>query len=431
MKHLKNRIAWAGALALALGATSQVTALGQTNGVIMIVTRYEQDLSWFNEDGDANDGMVPTGGGMASQGDVAMAELLSDYGYPTRIIIDMELQSPGDTYAFENPYLTSFFGVPFLPDPTNYLAGGSSYNGIIGFDNPKYWNTNYRTCLIIQSGSANSSHAPQLAKFGIPYMCGEHTLLGQRANKPGSFGMYYGTSSDDPSGDTLSDNQYMIVTAAGKAHPIMQGIPLDAQDRVKIYRDPYPEEVIGHRPAGCNPLWQWDIPYDFATNAAPGTSVLGLMGTDPNKSIFAVVDVGGQLADGSSAKGRLVHFFVCEGGQDSYRRVFNSLSDMGRLIFVRAAKWAMGETLTPYQPLGVIQTSMVSPNKLQLQWSGSSTKNYKVLGTTDLQGPSNFSNWQTLVEDIHGIDPGVGPTSVKLDISNGPQYAFLRVVPVP
>ena len=25
-------------------------------------------------------------------------------------------------------------------------------------------------------------------------------------------------------------------------HPIMQGIPLDAQNRVKIWRDPYPDE---------------------------------------------------------------------------------------------------------------------------------------------------------------------------------------------
>jgi hypothetical protein len=418
MKYWKHRFVWASALALATTLTSQVTTLGQTNGVIMIVTRYEQDLSWLGEDGDICDGMKVTGGGQCSQGDVAMAELLGDYGYPTRVIIDMELQLPDSPYGRPNPYTT------YEPNPVAYLAGGSS----IPYTTP---NPDYKACLIIQSGSANSSHAPLLATNGVPYMCGEQAILSDRANKPGSIFMYSnGGQSDDDAGTTLSTNQWMKVTAAGKLHPIMQGIPLDANDCVKIYRDPYPEEVTAHRPVGCNPLWQWDIPFQFTNNAAPGTTVLGLMGSDYTKSIFAVVAVGGELSNGKLATARLVHYYVCEGGQDSYRRVFNSLSDLGRVIFVRAAKWAMGETLPAYQPLGIIKVARLNATQIQLAWTGTATKNYKILGTSNLFGPDNYLNWQTVAQDIPGVN-GVDATTAKLDISAGPQYAYLRVMPVP
>jgi hypothetical protein len=368
------------------------------------------------EDTDICDGMKVTGGGQISQGDAQMAELLGDYGYPTRVIIDMELNA-GGPYSKPNPY------TGLAPDPVAYLQGGGG---------PSLINPDYKACLIIQSGSANSSRAPLLATNGVPYMCGEHVILSDRADRYGSIFMYTRDpgGTDDDAGTTLSTNQWMKVTAAGKLHPIMQGIPLDANDCVKIYRDPYPEEVVGHRPVGCNPLWQWDIPYAQAANAAPGTKVLGLMGSDSAKSIFAVVDVGGQLANSQPATVRMVHYYVSEGGQDSYRRVFNSLSDIGRVIFVRAAKWAMGETLQPYVPLGIIKVSQVNPTQIQLKWTGTATKNYKVLGTANLLGPSTFSNWQTVAQDIPGVD-GADATTVKLDISAGAQYAFLRVMPVP
>jgi len=430
MTYLKHRFVWAGALALAFTITSQVQTMGQTNGVIMIVTRYSQDLSWNQEDGDKCDGFVVTGAGQISPGDAQMAELLGDYGYPTRVIIDMELQSMGDLYARANPY------TGFLPDPTNYLAGGSSMPS--GPFNP-----DYKACLIIQSGSANSSRAPQLAKFGIPYLCGEHVILSDRTDRVGSIFMYSRENggSDDTAGTTLSTNQWMRVTAAGKLHPILQGIPLDANDCVKIYRDPYPEEVVGssHVPANGNPLWQWDIPLQWVANAAPCTTVLGLLGSDDTKSIFAVANPGGLLAVNPNLgyaetnKSRMVHYYVSEGGGDSYRRVFNSLSDIGRVIFVRAAKWAMGETLTPYVPLGIIKVSSVGSQQIQLSWTGSSTKNYKVLGTAtplDAADFSNLKNWQTVAQDITGVDGAYG-TSVKLDVSRAAQVAFLRVTPVP
>jgi len=406
--------------------------MGQTNGVIMIVTRYSQDLSWHLEDGDKCDGMVVTGAGQISQGDAAMAELLGDYGYPTRVIIDMELNA-GGLYSRPNPYTL------FDPNPIAYLGGASS----IPVGAPQYeTNWNYRACLIIQSGSANSSRAPQLANKGVPYMCGEHVILSDRADRYGSIFMYSRENggSDDTAGTTLGDIQYMKVTAAGKLHPIMQGIPLDANDCVKIYRDPYPEEVaasgLGHMPAGGNPLWQWDIPYQRVANAAPCTTVLGLLGTDDTKAIFAVADPGKLLAVNQNLGYaetntiRMVHYYVSEGGGNSYRRVFNSLSDMGRLIFVRAAKWAMGEALTPYQPLGIIKVARLNATQIQLAWTGTATKNYKILGTASLFGPDNYLKWQTVAQDIPGVN-GVDATTAKLDISAGTQYAYLRVMPVP
>lgn len=151
-------------------------------------------------------------------------------------------------------------------------------------------------------------------------------------------------------------------------------------------------------------------------------------------SVFAVADVGAVLAFNANLgyaptnDARLVHMFVNDTGSNNPRRIFNSLTDLGRVLFVRAAKWAMGETLEPYQPLGLIQTSMVGQSKLQLAWTGSASKSYKVLAIRDLAEASNISKWQTIVQDIPGTN---GTVSVKLDISAGPQYAFLRVQPVP
>jgi hypothetical protein len=39
-----------------------------------------------------------------------------------------------------------------------------------------------------------------------------------------------------------------------------------------------------------------------------------------------------------------------------------------------------------------------------------------------------MKSWQTVAEDIAGVN---GEVAVTLDISGGPQYAFLRVLPVP
>ena len=189
-------------------------------------------------------------------------------------------------------------------------------------------------------------------------------------------------------------------------------------------------------PTGGNPLWQWDIPFQLVANAAPCTTVLGLLGSDDTKSIFAVADPVGcspstqtwatrkriRTAWSTTSSARAVG--------DSYRRVFNSLSDIGRVIFVRAAKWAMGETLTPYVPLGIIKVSSgwqsADPALLDRQFD------QELQGSRhgNLLGPADFSNWQTVAQDIAGADGAYG-TSVKLDISRAAQVAFLRVTPVP
>ena len=390
MKCQKYGLAWASALALAVTVTPQVTTFGQTNGVIIIVTRYEQDISWFGEDTDVCYGMKVTGGGQCSQGDVAMAELLGDYGYPTRVIIDEELNA--GPLGRANPLLGK------TPDPGAYLAGGGGYqdSGVPGVPGaPTVINPDYKACLIIQSGSANSAYAPPLATNGIPYMTGEVQTFASKPNKPGSTFMYSGTTLDDNHYTTVGTNQWMKVTAAGAVHPILLGIPTNADGCIKIVRDPYPEESA-HLPVGANALYEYDVPFVPVANAAPGTTVLGLLPSDPSQSIFGVVDVGGLLANGQTATARMVHYFVSEGGQDSYRRCFNGLSDIGRVIFVRAAKWAMGETLTPFVPLGVIKVSQVGPSQIRLMWDGTATKNYKVLGTHNIAGPWGYNNWRTV-----------------------------------
>ncbi len=218
---------------------------------------------------------------------------------------------------------------------------------------------------------------------------------------------------------------------------------MDAQGRVKIWRDPYPEENA-HVPSGgkINYRYSW-LAVDLNPNltsptvVAPGTTVLGLLASDTNRAVFAVMDIGGSFgltipegpwAGLTTSPSRLVHFFVNERGSGDSRRAFNCLTDLGKVLFIRACKWAMGEELTPYQPVGLIRVSKLDGQQILLEWNGSATKNYKVLGTRNLLGAAKFLNWQTVAQDIPGTN---GPTSVKLDISGGPQYAFLRVLPVP
>ena len=410
MKYLKHRFVWAGALALAMTVTSQ----GATNGTICIVTRFEQDLSWAGEDGDPNDGWDYKGPGQCTPADVAMAELLADYGYAVRVAISRELFK-----GASNNYVGIELNYPgqgrTVADPERYLRPP----GASDFD----------VALVIQSGSGSSSYAPPLLQYGVPIMSGEHVCLSDRG-KPGDIAMYMNgnDSTDDagpPNGGTAS--QYMKVTAAGKLHPIMAGIPLDALDRVKVIRDPYPEENA-HVPTGGYPNWEYVYPIQLLGNEAPCTTVLGVVDNHPTHACFAVANVGLLNSWGSINSNRLVHIFVCEGGSGDSRRCFNSLSDLGRVIFVRAAKWAMGETLAPYVPLGVIKVSQVGSQQIQLLWDGTATKNYKVIGTHNVRGPGDISNWQTVAQDIPGTN---GPTSVRLDISGSPLYAFLRVMPVP
>lgn len=398
MKQTKNLLAWAGAFALAMNIVSTV----QTSaGTIMIVTRYQQDLTWVGEDGDPNDGSPYErykAAGMASPGDVAMAELLGDYGYVTRVIISQELFA-----GKVNPC-------------TNQEANPEAY---LRPSDPEY-----NVDLVIVSGSGTGAYAPPLLGLGVPIMMGEHTCLSDRSGRAGNIYMYYnGSQSGDESGPSAS--QYMYVLQPD--HPIMKGIPLDDQGRVKLIRDPYPEESA-HIPPGGFPNYEYTYAAQNVENAAPATTVIGVLDNKRERAVFAVADVGKELSNGEINQVRLVHYFVCEGGGNDSRRCFNALSDIGRVIFVRAAKWAMGEELKPYVPLGIKDVSVVGQSKIKVTWQGSAEKNYKIVGTTDLFGPSDFTNWQTIVQDIPGVD---GEISRTLDISGAPKVAYLRIRAAP
>ena len=135
------------------------------------------------------------------------------------------------------------------------------------------------------------------------------------------------------------------------SHPIMQGIPLDANGRVQIWRDPYPQENAHVLSSVGLPNYQisWTCA-DISSGAsvpAPGLTILGVLDTAPNQVVFAVIDRGGVLADTTqdplspwyrktTAPARMVHFFVNEQGSSNSRRCFNALSVWGRILFLRA-----------------------------------------------------------------------------------------------
>jgi hypothetical protein len=167
--------------------------------------------------------------------------------------------------------------------------------------------------------------------------------------------------------------------------------------------------------------------------------VIGVLGGFPERACFAVADVGAQLADyttgdpehpwsiafgDNKAHQRLVHFWINDQGSGGSRRCFNSLTDIGRVIFIRTVKWALGETLQPYQGVGLIRVSKVGAQQIQLEWDGVPTKHYRILGTSNIAGPADRSNWQTVAQDI-AVNNGVA--SAKFDVTGTVQYAFLRV----
>jgi hypothetical protein len=325
---------------------------------------------------------------------------------------------------------------PFAPKVT-VTRGGAG-----GPTRPADSNALYSAQLVIVSGSGSSFDMPPPNTNGIGIIIGEHTIVANAIrNQPASVYMYDGAGStgDDSSSTYPADpyTLYMKVTPAGKTHPILQGIPLDSEDRVKIWRDPYPEENA-HVPSGGKPNWRYSwLRVNLSTATVPaGTTVLGVQANATNYAVFAVTDKGGEIAlvddprhpwfGQTTAPSRIVHFFVNERGSGDSRRAFNNLSDIAKVIFIRACKWAMGEDLQPYQPLGLIRISMLGSSQIRLAWDGTATKNYKIVGTTDLLAP--MKSWQTVAEDIAGVN---GEVAVTLDISGGPQYAFLRVLPVP
>jgi len=417
---MKHKLAWLSAFTIAATIAAELTTSAGTTNVVIITTRKNQDLTW-----GAADSGNSAGPGQTSPGDVEMGAVLAHYGYASRLLIDAELNP-----VQANP----FTGLP--GDPNFYLFPG---------------NPDFNATLVINSGSSGSSDIGAPNTNGIPIIMGEHSCISDvvRAAHNDIY-LYSGTGSNDTKNDEVAEggtNQYMKVLLPN--HPIMQGIPLDAQGMVKIFRDPYPGEggiAGGSGPVGDNTPPGGKRNYEYAwvtinaSQAAAGTQVIGVLAGYPERACFATADIGAQLADytttdpehpwsvqfgDNKAHQRLVHWMVNEQGSGGSRRCFNALTDIGRVIFIRTVKWALGETLTPYVPVK-INVSQLSPTSLQLSWNASANKNYKILASTDLT--ASLRDWDTLKQDIPGVN---GTIQKTLDISAGPSVAFLRVASVP
>jgi len=370
------------ATALVLAAAYTVPLVPPTEaGVILLATRKNQDTTLSTE--HTSDEKGP---GLVTPGDVGMAALLGDHGYSCRLLLDALLNSSAGF------------------DPAVYL-------------NPV--DANMKIDLVIFSGSSSSADVPP-PPAGVPLMMGEHVTLGNRADRVGSIFLYNGQNSSDPN-ESLSPaaTKYMKVIAPD--HPIMKGIPLDAQGRVKIFRDAYPGEE-SHVPTGGKRNFEYRWCTQAVADAAAGITVLGVLDGAEDRSCFAVADKGGVLANGEAAAARLVHLFTNENGSGGSRRVFLALTPLGRVLFVRAAQWALGETLAPYQGIRILDVTPAGAGKVSLSWQGSTKASYRIDASTDLVG------WQPVVTDIPGADGTVRRT---LDISAAPQSVFLQVAALP
>jgi hypothetical protein len=342
-----------------------VSALNQGEaGVILISTRKNM----------CTDDFEIKGPGMTAPGDVAMGATLGDYGYSSRLIQDT------------------------LLNDANYYT---------------VTDDNFKIDLVIWSGSSASADVP-MPPGGIPLMMGEHVTLGNRTDRPGSIFMYNGTQSSDPNESTGASKYMKIINPN---HPIVAGIPTDSQGRVKIFREAYPDEEA-HVPETGKRNFEYRWCTQVIADKAEGTTVIGVLDGAEDRSVLAVVDVDGKLANDQSATARMVHMFTNENGSGGSRRVFLALTELGKAIFVRSAKWAMGEELTPFQSFKILEVKREGGQQISLKWESSPKGSYKI------QAATNFENWQTVVDDIPGADQAIRST---LDIAAGPQALYLRV----
>lgn len=368
---MTNRSICAGVLTLAFIAAGLAESRA---GVILISTRKNVCTD------QGADNLDEKGPGMTTPGDVAMGIVLGNHGYSTRVILDV----------------------------------------LLGQDPASYFNTtdpNLAIDLVIWSGSSSSADVPA-PPTGIPLMMGEHVTLGNNAERLGSIFMYSGTSSSDPN-ESTSASKYMKVVAPD--HPILAGIPLDDQGRVKIFREPYPDEEK-NVPQGGKRNFEYRWCTQVVADKAPGTTVLGVLDGAEERSCLAVVDQGGTLANGQPAAARMVHMFTNENGSGGSRRVFLALTELGQLIFVRAAKWAMGTELPRYESFRIREVKAAAPQQISLSWDSTARYNYVV------QASNAAGGWQNVTEDIAGVD---GVATSTLDIASAPQTLFLRVARKP
>ncbi len=440
---MRNRFVWAGALALAIGAGSQVETKAAytnlngtviTNGTIIVTTRAANDGHFFSQSSSTIDDMDDNRGSGTSPGDVAMCELLQDNGYSTKLLPDKALSYNAYPISSGAPCLDVLGGNnnPQLyydghPGPAN---SGLAYNELLS------------AMLVVVSGSGSSSDAIQPNTNGVPIVCGESAVLGASdSGVPNCHGELFFYSHKTSNNYTGASGDDLLMKVVDPNHPIVKGIPLDTNGCVKFLRDPYPNENAHVLSPGGLPNYQVSTCYadinPGASVPAPGLHVIGVLASHTNYVILAVIERGGVLADTTqdplspwynytNAPARMAQFFVNEQGSSNTRRCFNALSAWGRILFVRTCQWAMEEDLPPYQGLGIIDVSQVSPSTIRLGWTGSKNHNYRIYGTASLLNP----NWVPVVDSIVNNGDGVRVTRT-LSIASAPQAVFMRVAALP
>ncbi len=360
-------------LTLALLGATAVETFG---GPVIISTRKQVCADQGTDNADAK------GPGMTTPGDVGMAILLGNHGYSSRLILDTMITA----------------------DPALYFEPADPA---------------YAPSLAIWSGSSSSADIPAPPE-GVPLMMGEHVTLGNRADRAGSIFMYAGQNSNDPNDATVpAASKYMKVLDPN--HPIMAGIPLDAQGRVKIFREPYPNEEK-NVPAGGKKNFEYRWCTQALADKAPGTTVLGVLDGAEDRTCFAVVDKGGVLANEQPASARLVQLFLNEDGSGGTRRVFQALTELGQTLFVRAAQWAMGEDVPRYGGFRILEIAPAGAKQVKMTWESDAQHNYRVQASADL------NDWQTVVEDVAGAE---GTLSRTLDIGQATGTTYLRIARTP
>src|SRR5882672_9242431 len=233
---MRTRFVWASALALAIEAISQVetkaaytTSNGTviTNGTIIVTTRAGGDGHFFLQSSSTLDDMDDSRGPGYSPGDSAMCELLQDNGYSTKLLPDKALNA----VSFGGGTCQNVFSS--ANNPSLY------YDGHSGPANPAAYNELLSPMLVVISGSGSSADVAPPNTNGIPIVCGESAVIGATDSGPSgatpashaSICLYSHRSVGNRTSPT-SDGLYMRIVNTN--HPIVQGIPLDAQGRVKI-----------------------------------------------------------------------------------------------------------------------------------------------------------------------------------------------------
>ncbi len=254
-------------------------------------------------------------------GDIAMQILLQDNGISARVIPDK--------------YFLDLAGDYWIDTDTN---------------------EEHPVDMAILSGSSGSGDVPAVSTLfekGTAIMMGEHVCLAEE-DKPGSIKMYVGTSEAHKD---LRTNEIRKVKIVNKDHPITQGIATDADGMVQVFHDPYTNEGLFTAWFNSSPkqiiakdgLYENRIALASSALAAPGTVILAEIpvefAPDGNADMvvcLAVLDKGSKLSNGTTSNSRLVHWMTNEEGSGGPHRNFLALNSVGRTLFIRACRWALG-----------------------------------------------------------------------------------------